>query len=82
MPLTPPNLDDRQFADIVAEAKTLIPRYVPEWTNFNETDPGIALTELFAWMSEIIIYRLNQVPNLNYIKFLQLIGIELFRGRT
>jgi predicted phage baseplate assembly protein len=77
MPLTPPNLDDRQFADIVAEAKTLIPRYVPEWTNFNETDPGIALTELFAWMSEIIIYRLNQVPNLNYIKFLQLIGIEL-----
>ncbi len=77
MPLTPPNLDDRQFADIVAEAKTLIPRYVPEWTNFNETDPGIAMVELFAWMSEIIIYRLNQVPNLNYIKFLQLIGIEL-----
>jgi predicted phage baseplate assembly protein len=77
MPLTPPNLDDRTFSDIVAEAKTLIPRYVPEWTNFNETDPGIALTELFAWMSEIIIYRLNQVPNLNYIKFLQLIGIEL-----
>src|SRR6202044_2908588 len=51
--------------------------YVPEWTNFNETDPGIALTELFAWMSELIIYRLNQVPDLNYIKFLQLIGIEL-----
>jgi uncharacterized phage protein gp47/JayE len=77
MPLIAPNLDDRQFADLVAEAKTLIPRYVPEWTNFNETDPGIALTELFAWMSELIIYRLNQVPNLNYIKFLQLIGIEL-----
>jgi predicted phage baseplate assembly protein len=77
MPLTPPILDDRTFSDIVAEAKTLIPRYVPEWTNFNETDPGIALTELFAWMSEMIIYRLNQVPNLNYIKFLQLIGIEL-----
>jgi uncharacterized phage protein gp47/JayE len=77
MPLTAPVLDNRTFSDIVAEAKTLIPRYVPEWTNFNETDPGMALTELFAWMSEIIIYRLNQVPNLNYIKFLQLIGIEL-----
>jgi predicted phage baseplate assembly protein len=77
MPLTPPNLDNRQFADIVAQAKTLIPRYVPEWTNFNESDPGITLVELFAWMTEIIIYRLNQVPDLNYIKFLQLIGIEL-----
>jgi hypothetical protein len=77
MPLTPPNLDDRTFADIVAQAKTLIPRYVPEWTNFNETDPGITMVELFAWMTEIIVYRLNQVPDLNYIKFLQLIGIEL-----
>jgi predicted phage baseplate assembly protein len=77
MPLSAPNLDDRTFADIVAQAKTLIPRYVPEWTNFNESDPGITLVELFAWMTEIITYRLNQVPNLNYIKFLQLIGIEL-----
>jgi predicted phage baseplate assembly protein len=77
MPLTAPNLDDRQFADIVAEAKTLIPRYAPEWTNFNEGDPGITMVELFAWMTEILTYRLNQVPELNYIKFLQLIGIEL-----
>jgi len=77
MPLVAPNLDDRQFADIVAEAKTLIPRYAPEWTNFNETDPGITLVELFAWMTEILVYRLNKVPDRNYIKFLQLIGIEL-----
>ncbi|HEY6352720.1 MAG TPA: putative baseplate assembly protein [Candidatus Angelobacter sp.] len=77
MPLTAPNLDNRQFADIVTQAKTLIPRYAPEWTNFNESDPGITLVELFAWMTEMMIYQLNQVPNLNYIKFLQLIGIEL-----
>jgi predicted phage baseplate assembly protein len=77
MPLTAPNLDDRQFSDIVAEAKTLIPRYAPEWTNFNESDPGITLVELLAWMTEILTYRLNQVPDLNYIKFLQLIGVEL-----
>ncbi len=81
MPLTAPNLDNRQFADIVAEAKTLIPRYAPEWTNFNETDPGITLIELFAWMTEILVYRMNQVPDRNYIKFLQLIGIELEPAR-
>jgi hypothetical protein len=77
MPLQAPNLDDRQFADIVAQAKTLIPRYAPEWTNFNDSDPGITLVQLFAWMTDILIYRLNQVPDLNYVKFLQLLGIEL-----
>jgi predicted phage baseplate assembly protein len=77
MPLQAPNLDDRQYSDIVAEAKTLIARYAPEWTNYNESDPGVTLVELFAWLSEILIYRLNQVPDLNYIKFLQLLGIEL-----
>jgi uncharacterized phage protein gp47/JayE len=81
MPLTAPNLDNRQFSDIVAEAKMLIPRYAPEWTNFNESDPGITLVELFAWMTEILVYRLNQVPDRNYIKFLQLIGIELEPAR-
>ena len=77
MPLQAPNLDNLAYADIVAQAKVLIPRYAPEWTNFNESDPGITLVELFAWMTEIVNYRLNQVPDLNYIKFLQLIGIEL-----
>jgi predicted phage baseplate assembly protein len=77
MPLQAPNLDDRQFADIVAQAKTLIPRYTKEYTNFNDSDPGMTLVQLFAWMTEILVYRLNQVPDLNYIKFLQLLGIEL-----
>ena len=77
MPLIAPNLDDRKFADIVAQAKTLIPRYAPEWTNFNDSDPGMTLVQLFAWMTEILVYRINQVPDLNYIKFLQLLGIEL-----
>src|SRR6476646_659322 len=80
MPLEAPILDDRRFADLVAEAKSLIPRYAPEWTNFNESDPGITLVQLFAWMTEILLYRLNRVPDLNYIKFLQLIGIELEPG--
>ena len=43
MPLQAPNLDDRRFADILAEATTLIPRYAPEWTNHNESDPGIVM---------------------------------------
>jgi predicted phage baseplate assembly protein len=72
-----PNLDNRRYDDIVAEAKSLISRYAPEWTNHNNSDPGITLIQMFAWMTDMLIFRLNQVPELNYIKFLQLLGIEL-----
>jgi predicted phage baseplate assembly protein len=77
MALPTPNLDNRRYADIVAEAKALIPRYTSEWTDLNESDPGITLVELFGWMTEMVLFRLNQVPNLNYVKFLELIGLKL-----
>src|SRR5277367_6723981 len=79
MPLSAelPVIDNRAFTDLMAEAQTRIPRYTPEWTDFNPGDAGFALVELFAWMTELLTFRLGQVPLLNYIKFLQLIGIEL-----
>jgi predicted phage baseplate assembly protein len=76
-----PRLDDRRFADLVNEARARIPRYTPEWTDFNAGDPGFALVELFAWMSELLLYRLGRVPELNYLKFLELVGIELAPAR-
>lgn len=76
-----PVIDDRTFDDIVAEARTRIARYTPEWapvwTDVNDSDPGITLVQVFAWLSDMLIYRLNKVPDLNYLKFLELIGIEL-----
>jgi predicted phage baseplate assembly protein len=78
MPLPAPELDDRKFQDIVDEAKRLIPRYCPEWTNHNVSDPGVALIELFAWMSEMVLYRVNQVPERLYVHFLNMVGIEPF----
>ncbi|GAB2681773.1 putative baseplate assembly protein [Thalassiella azotivora] len=72
------SLDDRRFQDIVDEAKRLIPRYCPDWTDHNVSDPGVALVELFAWMTEMVLYRLNQVPDRLYVKFLELVGVELF----
>lgn len=78
MPLPAPELDDRRFQDLVDETKRLIPRYCPEWTNHNVSDPGVALIELFAWMSEMVLFRLNQVPDRLYTKFLDLVGIRPF----
>jgi predicted phage baseplate assembly protein len=77
MPLPTPNLDDRHFQDIVDEAKRLIPRFCPEWTDHNVSDPGVALIELFAWMTDLLLYRVNQVPDKVYITLLNLIGIQL-----
>ena len=72
-----PNLDDRNFEDIVQEALRLIPQYCPEWTNHNRSDPGVTLLELFAWMTEMTLYRLNRVPEKNFLAFLELMGITL-----
>jgi hypothetical protein len=74
MPLQLPNLDDRRYADLVEEARSLIPTHEPEWTNHNASDPGIMLLELFAYLSEMLIYRLNRVTENNLQKFLKLIN--------
>lgn len=81
MPIKPPNLDDRKYADIVREARALIPQYCPEWTNLGDADPGITLVQLFAWMTEMTIYRLNRVPDKTYIHFLNFIGEERREAR-
>lgn len=76
MPLQAPDLDTRTFEDLFREARLRIPRYAPEWTDFNESDPGITLLQLYAWLTESILYQLNRVPERNYVKFLQLLGLE------
>ena len=75
--LPAPNLDDRTFQGLVDEAKRLVQNRCPEWTDHNVSDPGVTLIEAFAQMVDQLIYRLNRVPDLNYVKFLELIGVEL-----
>jgi predicted phage baseplate assembly protein len=74
MPIPLPSLDDRKFSDLMAEMKALIPRYAPGWTDHNVSDPGITLVELFAWLTEALIYRLNRVPQASEVRFLELLG--------
>lgn len=77
MGLQTPRLDDRSFEDIVEEARRRIALYTPEWTDHNLSDPGITLIELFAWMVDIVLYRLNRVPDKHFIKFMELMGMQL-----
>jgi len=76
MSLLIPDLDDRRFNDLMKEALSLIPIYHKEWTNYNPSDPGITLLELFAWFSEMVIYRVNRVPESHHRNFLRLIGVH------
>ena len=77
MPILPPSLDDRRFDDLVDDLIARIPAHTPEWTNPRLGDPGRTLIELFAWMTEMTIYRLNRVPDKLHVALLDLLGIRL-----
>ena len=77
MPLTIPTLDTRRYQDLLDEALARIPVHNPEWTNFNRSDPGVTLIEVFAFLTESLLYRANQVPDRNRRKFLSLLGVPL-----
>ena len=77
MPLPVPNLDDRRFQELVDDAKRMIQTRCPEWTDHNVSDPGVTLIETFAFMTDLLLYRLNQVPDRIYVKFLDLIGLRM-----
>ncbi|HYO49494.1 MAG TPA: baseplate J/gp47 family protein [Chloroflexia bacterium] len=77
MTLPSPNLDDRDFAGLVEEARRRIMQTCPEWTDLSPGDPGIVLLELFAHLTETMLYRLNRLPRKVYIELLRLIGVRL-----
>jgi hypothetical protein len=56
---------ERRYDDLLQEALARIPVYEAEWTDLNDNEPGIAIVQLMAWLSEQLIYRLGQVPKLN-----------------
>src|SRR5829696_4438200 len=71
------DLDDRRFQDLVNEARLKIAQSCPEWTEHNVSDPGVTLIELFAWMTETLIYRVNRIPEKLHVALLDLVGIRL-----
>jgi predicted phage baseplate assembly protein len=75
MSLPLPQLDDRRWADLVEEGRSLIPLHAPEWTDHNVHDPGITLIELLAWVAEMDVYWANRIPAERARKFLALAGV-------
>src|SRR5258708_38931813 len=77
MPIQSPQLDDLRYDAVVERLLRRIPVYAPEWTDWNDSDPGVTLIQLFAYLAEQVGYRLNQVPEKTYIELLKLLGVRL-----
>jgi hypothetical protein len=77
MPIQSPQLDDLRYDAVVERLLRRIPVYTPEWTDWNDSDPGITMVQLVATVAEQVGYRLNQLPEKNYIELLKLLGVRL-----
>jgi len=77
MAIKVPNLDDRDFEQMVEASLRRVRETCPQWTDLSPHDPGVVLLELFAYLTESMIYRLNRLPEKAYIEFLRLIGLRL-----
>jgi phage-related baseplate assembly protein len=68
------DLDDKTYDELVAEARAALPVLSPAWTDHNPSDPGIALVELFAWLTEMLVYRTGRVDEKSRRAFLRLLA--------
>lgn len=77
--IVPPRLDDRTWQDLRDELVRRIPVHDPSWTwtDHNPSDPGIALLEVFAWLGENLLRRMDRVPEKAQLQFLALLGLPL-----
>ncbi len=75
------NLNNRSLEDILDEAKKQIMYLSTQWTNFQESDPGITLVELFAWLKFVQHEYLNRMSPGVKIKFLKLLDIVMHKNK-
>jgi len=77
MALDTPNLDDRDFARLLADCKNRILERCPDW-DLSPANPGMVLVEVFAYLTDTMIYRLNRLPDKMYVELLRLLGVRLY----
>ncbi|HEY9694193.1 MAG TPA: baseplate J/gp47 family protein [Oculatellaceae cyanobacterium] len=77
-PPKPPKIDQRSYEEIVEQTETLVQSFT-DWKPAPEgnTDAGRALIRIFGRMVKLVSDRLNQVPEKNFLAFLDLIGGQL-----
>jgi hypothetical protein len=72
-----PILDDSALDDLIATLRRRVAAHHPEWTDLNAADPGITLAQVFAFLSESLLYRANEIPEYARERFLRLAQLAL-----
>ena len=72
--LVPEQLDNQSYDEIIQQAQKQISLLTSQWTNYNPSDPGITLLELFAWYKEVQQYHLNALSQEHELAYLKLLG--------
>ncbi|MGA1871576.1 MAG: putative baseplate assembly protein [bacterium] len=74
MPKQSPIIDNRTATDISQQVRGLIPQYSGFYPREGEDRLTDALIGIFSRFAEIILERLNKVPEKNFLAFLDLLG--------
>jgi hypothetical protein len=77
MPIPSPQLDDRSFEQLLEEAKAIVARSECGWSDLSASDPGAVLLEAFAYVTGLLIYRMNRLPDKVFVELLRLMGVKL-----
>jgi len=76
MPIQIPNLDDRNYSQLLKETSGVITRYFPEYTDIGPSDPAIVLNELFCYLFDVAVYQINRITPNTRRNFASLLGIQ------
>ena len=91
--ITPPRIDytNKDYQSLVAALLEVGRERLPDWTDQSANDPGVVLTELFAYMGDIVLYYIDRALNEGFldtaverrslVNLLRLIGYELRPAR-
>jgi hypothetical protein len=69
-----PNWHDPSYEEILQNLLARVRVHNPEWTNLNQSDPGVTMLELFAYLTRQLLDRMDVIPEVNRRAFLRLLG--------
>jgi hypothetical protein len=80
MTIEAPRLDERSAEQITTQVEQALERADHGWQH-QEGGAGWALVQLFGRLAELVVKRLNQVPEKHFLAFLDEAGVDLLPSR-
>jgi hypothetical protein len=62
IPGVPTSIDRAALESLAADFQKTLQSSVPQWTDPAESDPGVTLLEVFAFVAEGLVFRADEIP--------------------